>query len=67
MQKYLRLTRHLAQEFDRVEFVQVPKGQNMRANEIAKQASSGVGSTSTDLKMEVQKCPSIEEILIFAI
>ena len=25
MQKYLRLTRHLAQEFDRVEFIQVPR------------------------------------------
>ena len=36
MQKYLRLTRHLAQEFDRVKFIQVPKIQNMGAAEIAK-------------------------------
>ena len=54
MQKYLRLTRHLAQEFDRVEFIQVPKSQNMRADKVAKQASLGAGPTSTDLKMEVQ-------------
>ena len=26
MQKYLRLTRRLTQKFDRVEFVQIPRG-----------------------------------------
>ena len=67
MQKYLRLTRHLAQEFDRVEFIQVPKSQNMRADKVAKQASLGARPMSTDLKMEVQKHPNIEEILTFAI
>ena len=36
MQKYPRLTKHLTQEFDRVEFVQIPKSQNMLADEIAK-------------------------------
>ena len=40
MQKYLRLTKHLAQEFDRVEFVQIRRSQNMIVDEIAKQASS---------------------------
>ena len=25
MQKYLRLTKHLTQEFDRVEFIQIPR------------------------------------------
>ena len=67
MQKYLRLTRHLAQEFDRVEFIQVPRSQNMRADKVAKQASLGARPMSTDLKMEVQKHPNIEEILTFAI
>ena len=67
MQKYLRLTRHLAQEFDRVEFIQVPRSQNMRADKVAKQASLGARPMSTDLKMGVQKHPSIEEILTFAI
>ena len=66
-QKYLRLMKHLAQKFDRVKFVLVPKSQNTKANEIAKQASSKVGSTIIDLKMEVQKHPSIEEFHIFAV
>ena len=34
MQKYLRLTKHLTQEFDKVEFVQVPRSQNMVADEV---------------------------------
>ena len=40
MQKYLRLTRHLTREFDKVEFVQVPRNQNVLADEISKLASS---------------------------
>ena len=40
MQKYLRLAKHLAQEFNRVEFVQIRRSQNMIVDEIAKQASS---------------------------
>ena len=67
MQKYLRLTKHLTQEFDWVEFTQVPKSQNMEADELAKQASLEVGPTNIDLKMEVQKRPKIEEVLTFAI
>ena len=67
IQKYLRLTKHLTQEFDRVEFMQIPKSQNMIANEIAKQASLEERPTSMGLKMEVQKHPSIEEVSTFAI
>ena len=59
--------KHLAQEFDRVEFVQIPRSQNMIADEVAKLASLEEGSTSLGLEMEVQKCPSIEEISTFAI
>ncbi|XP_030930781.1 uncharacterized protein LOC115956593 [Quercus lobata] len=51
----------VGKEFDWVEFTQVPKSQNMEADERGKQASSETGPTSTDLKMEVQKSPSIEE------
>ena len=29
MQKYLKLMKHLTQEFNKVEFVQVPRSQNM--------------------------------------
>ena len=67
MQKYLRLTRHLIREFDQVEFIQVPKSQNMGVDDIVKQASSEAGLTSIDLKMEVQKYPRIKEIHTFAI
>ena len=43
MQKYLKLTKHLTQEFDKVEFVQIPKSQNMIADEIEKLTSSKEG------------------------
>ena len=36
MQKYLRLTNHLTQEFDRVEFVQILRSQNIIVDEIMK-------------------------------
>ena len=62
MQKYVRLKRHLTQEFDKVEFAQIPKSQNMTADEVSKLASSDEEGISTNLEMEVQKHPSIEEI-----
>ena len=46
MQKNLRLTKHLTQEFDRVEFVQIPRSQNMIADKLVKLASSEERSTS---------------------
>ena len=65
--KYLRLIKHLTQEFDRVEFVQIPRSQNMIVDEIAKQTSSKERPTSMGLEMEVQKHPNIEEVSTFAI
>ncbi|XP_030932161.1 uncharacterized protein LOC115957947 [Quercus lobata] len=67
MQKYLKLARQLAQEFDTVEFIQIPRSQNMGADEVSKLASSKEEGTSTDLAMEVQKHPSIEEVATFTI
>ncbi|XP_050264287.1 uncharacterized protein LOC126708547 [Quercus robur] len=67
MQKYLRLTKHLTQEFDTVEFVQIPRSQNMAADEVSKLASSEEGEISMDLAMEVKKHPSIEEVPTFII
>ena len=67
MQKYLRLTKHLTQEFDKVEFVQVPKSQNMVADEVSKLASLEERGSSMGLAMEVQKYPSIEEVPTFTI
>ena len=40
MQKYLILTKHLTQEFDTVELVQIPRSQNIGADEVSKLASS---------------------------
>ena len=59
MQKYLRLTKHLTQEFDR--------SQNMIADEIAKVTSSEEGSTRMGSETEIQKHLSIKEISTFVI
>nr|XP_023924890.1 uncharacterized protein LOC112036313 [Quercus suber] len=67
IQKYLKLTKCLTQEFDGVEFVQIPRSQNIEADEVSKIASSEDGSTSMDLRMEIQKYPSIEEVPTFLI
>ena len=67
MQKYLRLTKHLTREFDVVEFVQIPRSQNMGADEVSKLASSEKREISMDLAMEVQKHPSIKEAPTFSI
>ena len=50
-----------------MEFVQIPRSQNMGADEVSKLASSEEGGTCTDLAMEVQKHPSIEEVAMFTI
>ena len=67
MQKYLKLTRKLTQEFDTVEFIQIPRSQNMGADEVSKLASSEEGRTTMDLVIEVQKHPSIEEVAMFTL
>ena len=67
MQKYLRLTKHLTQEFDKLEFVQIPRSQNMAADEVTKKASSEEGATSMGLVMEVQNRLNIKEVPTFAI
>ena len=65
MQKYLRLMKRLTQDFNKVEFVQIPQSQNTIVDEVTKLASSEEGSMSTGLKMEVQERPNIEEVLTF--
>ena len=67
MEKYLKLTQLLTQEFEQVKFTHIPRSQNMGADELAKQASLAAGPTNTNLKIEVQKCTSIEEVFTFAI
>ena len=67
MQKYLRLTKHQIQEFEGVEFEQVPGSQNTTADEISKLALSEYGRMDEDLAMEFQKHPSIKEVQTFII
>nr|XP_023887899.1 uncharacterized protein LOC112000029 [Quercus suber] len=67
MQKYLKLTKCLTQEFEKVEFIQIPRSQNMVADEVSKIASSEETESGTDLMMEIQRNPSIEEISTFAV
>ena len=68
MQKYLMLTKHLTQEFGKIEFIQIPRSQNMVANKVVKIASLEEETTSSmGLVMEIQKRPSIEEVPTFTI
>ena len=54
-------------EFNQVEFTQIPKSQNIGADKLVKQSSSEAEPMNTNLNIEVQKCPSIEEVHTFAI
>ena len=67
MQKCLRLTRLLTQEFDQVEFTQIPRSQNMGVDELEKHSSSEAELTSIDLKVEVQRRPGVEEVHTFIV
>ena len=67
MQKYVRITKHLTREFDRVEFTQILRSQNTMADEVSKMALSEEEGVNTNLEMEVQKYPSIEEMPTFTI
>ena len=40
MQRYLKLTNQLVSKFDRVEFAKIPRDQNAKADEVARNASS---------------------------
>ncbi|XP_075645562.1 uncharacterized protein LOC142616635 [Castanea sativa] len=53
MHKYLKMAKHLAREFDKLEFVQIPRGQNMEADEITKIASSEEEPACIELSMEM--------------
>ncbi|XP_075633862.1 uncharacterized protein LOC142606386 [Castanea sativa] len=67
MQKYLKLVRRLAQGFDKLNFVRIPRNQNAEADEVAKMASSIEEPTNKEILMEIQKYPSIEEVPVFPI
>ena len=53
MQKYLKLMKHLTQEFNKVEFVRIPKSQNMVAVEVVKLTLLEEGAANMGLVTEV--------------
>lgn len=64
---HLKLTNQLINRFDQVSFTQVPRDQNSKVGEVGRHASSENKTSLTDLKVEVQKSPSIEEFQTFLI
>ncbi|XP_075645576.1 uncharacterized protein LOC142616656 [Castanea sativa] len=62
MQKYLKLIKHLARGFDKLDFVRIPRNQNAAADEVTKMASSEEEPLNNEILMEIQKYPSIEEV-----
>ena len=52
-QNYLKLTNQLVQEYDQVDFVQVPQNQNLEADEMARQALLEERTGSPNLKVEL--------------
>lgn len=67
MQKYLKLTHQLISSFNYVEFVQIPRDQNVEADEVAQSASTDNQSKRFDWKMEEQNYPSIQELQTFSV
>ena len=67
MQKYLKLINQLIQEFDQEDFIQVPWSQNSEADKVARQALSEEGMDLLDLKVELQRHLSIDELHTFMI
>ena len=67
MQKYLKLINQLIQEFDQEDFIQVPRSQNSKADKVARQALSKEGMDPLDLKVELQRHLSIDELHTFMI
>ena len=65
MQRYLKPTNQLVSKFDRVEFAQVPRDQNVEADEMAKSASIDNQAKVIDWKFEEQNSPNIEEFQTF--
>ena len=65
MQKYLKLKNELVSSFDRVEFIQIPRSQNVEADEMARSASVDSQAKVNDWKLEEQNSPNIEEFQTF--
>ena len=60
MKRYVKLTNHLISHFDDVRVDQVPREENLEADEVARLASSNNSTKKHGLYMEVQTVPSVE-------
>ena len=67
MQRYLKLTNQLVSKFDQVEFAQIPRDQNVEADEVARNASTDNQARVTDWRLKEQNSPSIEEFQTFLV
>ena len=67
MQKYLKLVNQLVSIFLHTEFVQIPRDQNTKADEVARSASIDNQDKMNDWKLEEQNSPSIKEHQTFPI
>ncbi|XP_075658736.1 uncharacterized protein LOC142628541 [Castanea sativa] len=67
MQRYLKLTNQLIGKFDRVKFAQIPRDQNVVADEVARSASSNDQAKMTNWRLEEQKSPNIEKFQTFPV
>ena len=67
MHKYLKLTNQLVNNFDCAEFVQIPWGQNVEADEVAWSASGDDQLRVNNWRLEEQNFPSIKEFQTFPV
>nr|XP_023896956.1 uncharacterized protein LOC112008835 [Quercus suber] len=67
MQNYLQLATQLISNFNRVEFIQIPREQNAAADEVARSASTDVPDVTSRWKLEEQNLPSIKELENFSV
>ena len=61
------MTNQIVGELEQVKFIQVPRSLNSKVDEVARGASSGDRISKPDLKLDIQKSPSIEEFHTFSI
>ena len=67
MKRYLKLTNQLVDYFNDVRFEQIPRENNLAADEVAKLASTEDAPEILRLYMEIQTIPSIKGLQAFPV
>ena len=67
MQCYLQMILHLADHFEKVNFLQVLKAQNDQADHLAKLASSSKFNQAKGIRIKIQTKSSTNEVEVFLI